>query len=357
MAGKYDERNGNTYKELYLDWESRVIKRITIYWDKVCKPINEGGLGLKRLRAVNFSVLINGWMIRNDSSIDFWNDVWVENTSLASQSSLPLSAFKHSKARVSHFISGNPQTWCFPMYEGIHPRVSLMSWKVANNSIVIDEKIRSIGILLVLCYSLCGNSMETRDHLFVTCFFANSMWSWFSNLFGLPLPCDMSFEAFSKKWKGPGCHGKTKDLWIIGWSHIITAIWMSRNKCRFDKGRPMSQIQWSKKWIMKRISSITSNWRDFKAKPPGNDPFILEVIWLPPMSGCVKLNIDGCSKRNPGRSGFGGPILMGTNYLVELTAFICGVEYVIKNVSQMFGLNVTLWYYFSHKIQFGTLMY
>ncbi|KAL4199033.1 hypothetical protein AMTRI_Chr03g142910 [Amborella trichopoda] len=25
-------------------------KRITVSWDKVCKPINEGGLGLRRLR-------------------------------------------------------------------------------------------------------------------------------------------------------------------------------------------------------------------------------------------------------------------------------------------------------------------
>ncbi|KAL4203757.1 hypothetical protein AMTRI_Chr01g105440 [Amborella trichopoda] len=292
-----------------------------------------------------------GWMIGNGSSIDFWKDVWVGNTSLASQSGLPLSAFKNSETRVSLFISGNPQTWCFPMvnstllneflraasgidlphapildqgiwkhiisgcnsywnalvwYKCIHPRVSLMSWKVANNAIVIDEKTRSIGIPLVSCCSLYGNSMETRDHLFVTCFFANIMWSWFSNLFGLPLPCDMSFEAFSKKWKRPRCHGRTKDLWIIGWSHIIT-------KC-----------------IMKHISSITSNCRDFKAKSVRNDPFILEVVWLSPMSGRVKLNIDGCSKGNPGRSGFGGPIRMATNYLVELNAFIYGIEYAIR---------------------------
>ncbi|KAL4179003.1 hypothetical protein AMTRI_Chr13g85050 [Amborella trichopoda] len=214
-------------------------------------------------------------------------DVWVGNASLASQSSLPLSAFKNSKARVSHFISCNPQAWCFPMvrcssywnalvwYKGIHPRVSLMSWKIANNAIHVG---------------------------------------WISNLFGLPLPFDMSFEAFSNKWKTPGCHGRTKDLWIIGWSHIITTIWISRNKCPFDEGRPMSQLQWSKKWIMEYISSITSNWREFKTK---NDPFFLEVIWFPPMPGCTKLNIDGCSKGNPGRSGFGG----FTNVWIECDFF------------------------------------
>ncbi|KAL4199007.1 hypothetical protein AMTRI_Chr03g48980 [Amborella trichopoda] len=167
-------------------WKGRIL----ISWDKVYKPIKEGRLGLRRLRDIG-------------------------NTSIGSLSGLPLSAFKNSYARVSHFISGSPQTWCFPVinstllnefltaasaidlphaplpdqriwrhtisgcklywnalvwYKGIHSRVSLMSWKVANNAIAIDEKIRSIGI----------NLMETRDHLFVTCLFANSIWSWFS---------------------------------------------------------------------------------------------------------------------------------------------------------------------------------
>ncbi|KAL4184883.1 hypothetical protein AMTRI_Chr10g227800 [Amborella trichopoda] len=60
------------------------------------------------------------------------------------------------------------------------------------------------------------------------------------------------------------------------------------------------------------------------------------------MSGCVKINIDRCSKGNPGRSGilrdssgvvlgyFSGPIPMGTNYLAELNGLIYGTEYVIR---------------------------
>ncbi|KAL4181334.1 hypothetical protein AMTRI_Chr12g236770 [Amborella trichopoda] len=213
-------------------WKGKIL----ISWDKVCKPINEGCLGLRRLRDVNFifaKYFKEDAFMRSTPQISSMRhglvkDIWVENTSLASQSRLPLSVFKNSKARVSHFISSNPQAWCFPMvhstilneflsvasgidfptllyrikeignilslfsrdkgcnsywnslvwYKGIHPRVSLMSWKLANNAIAIDEKIMYIGIPLVSCCSLCGNSMETRDHLFVTCTFANSMWSW-----------------------------------------------------------------------------------------------------------------------------------------------------------------------------------
>ncbi|KAL4199078.1 hypothetical protein AMTRI_Chr03g49400 [Amborella trichopoda] len=177
-------------------WKGKIL----ISWDKVCKPINESGLGLRRLRDVNFSNLMKlAWnfifakYFKEDTS-----DVWVKNTSLTSQSSHPLSAFQNSKTRVSHFISGNPQTWCSPMVNftllneflraafGIDlpyaPIPDQRIWKhtisVANNAIIIDEKIKSIGIPLVSCFPLCGNSMETRDNLFVTCFFANNMWSW-----------------------------------------------------------------------------------------------------------------------------------------------------------------------------------
>ncbi|KAL4196836.1 hypothetical protein AMTRI_Chr04g248270 [Amborella trichopoda] len=68
------------------------------------------------------------------------------------------------------------------------------------------------------------------------------------------------------------------------------------------------------------------------------------------MSGCVTLNIDGCSKWNPGRLGFGGIlrdssgvvlgsfsglIPMGTNYLTELNAFIFVPNMSLESVSQM----------------------
>ncbi|KAL4198970.1 hypothetical protein AMTRI_Chr03g142650 [Amborella trichopoda] len=204
-------------RDKLLSWKGKIL----ISWDKVCKPIKEGSLGLRRLRDVNFSILMKlaqnfifakyfkedtsmrstphvssvrpsllkvwpkllsrcRWIIGNVSSIDFWKDVWVGNTSLASQSGLLLSTFKNSKARVSHFISGNPQAWCFPMVHStilneflraafgidlphapipdqriwkhtisgkcIHPRVSLMSWKVVNNAIAIDEKIMKVGL-------------------------------------------------------------------------------------------------------------------------------------------------------------------------------------------------------------------
>ncbi|KAL4203647.1 hypothetical protein AMTRI_Chr01g129030 [Amborella trichopoda] len=155
-----------------LSWKGKIL----ISLDKVCKPINKSGLGISRLRDVNLSILMKLFIFakyfKEDSSVrstpqvssvrpGILKNVWVGNTSLASQSGLPLSTFKNSKARVSHFISGLT-------LHLRHPSQSFsMSWKVANNAIVIDKKVRSIVIPLASCFSLCGNGIETRDHLFV----------------------------------------------------------------------------------------------------------------------------------------------------------------------------------------------
>ncbi|KAL4203664.1 hypothetical protein AMTRI_Chr01g129100 [Amborella trichopoda] len=168
-------------------WKDKIL----ISWDKVCKLINEGGLGITRLRDVNLSILKKLFIFAEY----FQEDAFVRLT-------LQVSSVRPGLLKGVTLPLRCPQTCCFPMvnstflneflrvasgidlpYAPIPDQriwnhtisVSLMSWKVANNAIVIDEKIRSIGILLVSCCSLCGNSMETRDHLFVTCCFANSM--------------------------------------------------------------------------------------------------------------------------------------------------------------------------------------
>lgn len=44
-------------------------KFITVAWDKVCKPREEGGLGIRRFRDVNFAMLMKlGWQILNKES-------------------------------------------------------------------------------------------------------------------------------------------------------------------------------------------------------------------------------------------------------------------------------------------------
>ncbi|KAL4181107.1 hypothetical protein AMTRI_Chr12g269530 [Amborella trichopoda] len=146
----------------------RICDKLSVSWDRVCKPINDGGLGLRRLRDVNFSILMNLFFskyFKEDASMKSTPRSLL-NSSLASQSGLPLSAFKNSKARVSHFISGNSSM--FIRDKGRNSYWNSLVWYKGINTRI--RRLRS--------RHLSGNSMETKDHVFVTCTFANSTWSW-----------------------------------------------------------------------------------------------------------------------------------------------------------------------------------
>ncbi|KAF6155714.1 hypothetical protein GIB67_007151 [Kingdonia uniflora] len=131
-------------------------KGITLRWEKMCKPIREGGLGIRSLKEVHNAMLcklnliftqmiyakfhtsygemiqyhmnssvwlgikfvetINkpfiGWIIGNGKKIDFWRDSWATCTPLREHISLPNHLCKLCTAKVSDFI--NSDGWNVP---------------------------------------------------------------------------------------------------------------------------------------------------------------------------------------------------------------------------------------------------
>ena len=46
-----------------------------ISWDQVCKPINEGGLGIRKIRSMNNALLAKqGWRVYHD--FKEWSTIW-----------------------------------------------------------------------------------------------------------------------------------------------------------------------------------------------------------------------------------------------------------------------------------------
>ncbi|XP_042515366.1 uncharacterized protein LOC122089737 [Macadamia integrifolia] len=139
------------------------VKKITVKWEEICRPKEEGGLGIRRLRDVNCAVisklvwqmkheesafssflrarfvneggdlkkgyrassvfkgiakmwnfvsLSERWMVGTGEDIFFWKDRWIGPLSIAELSPLPLSHFYYSNCRVVDFIEDGK--WCFP---------------------------------------------------------------------------------------------------------------------------------------------------------------------------------------------------------------------------------------------------
>ncbi|KAF9617048.1 hypothetical protein IFM89_033153 [Coptis chinensis] len=136
----------------------------TISWEKVCKPLNEGGLGIRRLRDINSSMLMklawrilievddfatfmklkyfsrdgdtcqyykassiwpgvreallevksrSQWVIGNGAKADLIRDNWLSSTSLQSSLELTLPQLKGFNAKVNSILVNN--NWSIPL--------------------------------------------------------------------------------------------------------------------------------------------------------------------------------------------------------------------------------------------------
>ncbi|XP_042487366.1 uncharacterized protein LOC122067601 [Macadamia integrifolia] len=144
-------------------------KKIVVKWDEVCKPTREGGLGIRRLRDVNFACLcklawqikhgnslmsvffrarflkIDGslkttylsssiwpglkkvwrwvqsheqWTVGNGQRIKFWKDSWLGKKSIEEMYGLQLDILDSMQAKVSDFICQDE--WNFPQVSMIN---------------------------------------------------------------------------------------------------------------------------------------------------------------------------------------------------------------------------------------------
>lgn len=277
-------------------WSGDISKRklVTVSWKKVCKPYEEGGLGIRSLirlneasnlklcwnlansdmpwarilrsrtfrkgSTINYHIFSSLWsgiksefsIIREHSMVligdgdntNFWTDSW-GGPPLCDIFQIPINVQPLLQSRVSDFIhnfqwripwklqilfpnlknlleqvtipivqksdklvwtsstSGDltlkeaymfkcQQTqklhwaktiWC----KDIPPSKSLIAWRIMQDKMPTDEKLRDRGCNIPSNCNLCLRHEETTFHLFFDCPFAISIWIWFSATINLNL--------------------------------------------------------------------------------------------------------------------------------------------------------------------------
>jgi hypothetical protein len=136
--------------------------------------------------------------------------------------------------------------------------------------------------------------------------------------------------------------------------NLINTIWQFRNQARFDNFRinlntAISRIIAGASLSGNNTKKVASNSiRDFiilkKFNVNIHNPkvsIVKEIVWQPPLLNCVKCNIDGASKGNPGLSSCGGifrnndadlllcfaePLGFASSYLAELQGALRAIE-------------------------------
>lgn len=205
--------------------------------------------------------------------------------------------------------------------------------------------------------SMCCAAVESTDHIFLRCGYAQSVWLWLGSI--LHLNIDLSstksvLSVCSKQWSS-----QLADIVLAAVLNCFWVIWNCRNSSRFhNKILPItSAIN-----LVKALVSLTGNQspgftsssmfefsilKSFKIDGKVNKALLLkQVDWYTPLGPWIKCNTDGAARGSPGIAACGGifrnrmasilgcftlNIGMVNSLTTEFTAAILAIEIALKN--------------------------
>ncbi|KAF6135518.1 hypothetical protein GIB67_015371 [Kingdonia uniflora] len=364
-------------------------KGIMLHWEKLCKLVKEGGLGIRSLKEVNnemqcklnwifmrreepwaqmiyakfhtksgdrikyhksssvwpgikFAEPITksfiGWIIGIAKRIDFWRDTWATSIPLREHIDLPNHLWKLCTTKVSDFI--NPDGWNFPTDISLALLgLSGFAWKLMNQILPTNDLIQRKGIQLVSICTHCGLTAESTNHLFFECNVVKVLWSWATSTFNI------AFIAENDSWK------QILDKSKVIQNRVLREVENSLKLSKHGMYDTVSELQ-----IIKAL------FVDYKM---GKAPEIKSCMWMLPNENEIKLCCDGSALGNPSPSGIGivyrdweGRVLgtfckavgITTNYMAEVNAIIDGVEKAL-----WWLVCVVAWVFFSVQVGYCLL--
>ncbi|KAH6815634.1 hypothetical protein C2S51_020454 [Perilla frutescens var. frutescens] len=162
---------------------------------------------------------------------------------------------------------------------------------------------------------MCQSSKESLDHLFWSCPLAMIVWRWIFSIFQLHEMEAASIHQAFVQFMGSNFSSQVLILWKSAVIHIIWCIWTFRNKASFEDMVPTSNILISLvrvalgelSYMCRNGGTMHNDVNDLvilkalKVKPrpaPPRSP--IPVIWRPPPTGWIKINMDRSPQGAPG---------------------------------------------------------
>ncbi|XP_059077111.1 uncharacterized protein LOC131876235 [Cryptomeria japonica] len=222
-----------------------------------------------------------------------------------------------------------PSALCW--HKMVLPKARAFLWTALHGRILIGDRLKTIGI--------AGPSFESVR--------------------------SQTLKRFLLAWPSSTKKSKWSILWVVSLALLVWHIWKERNQRVFN-GEALSYdilipkiegaikevinvkvvgrkyctySSWDKQ--MERLWNLTKN-SGYKLmeKKQNRD----SIVWFPPLAGNLKVNFDGASQGNPGKSGYGaiirdelgnfvganfGPLGINTNNLAELARLLAGLEWCV----------------------------
>ncbi|XP_074300642.1 uncharacterized protein LOC141631938 [Silene latifolia] len=227
-------------------WDGSAEYRRTplVAWDTICRPKQEGGLGLKNQELWNIAM---GRDLQEYAATS--NSSWVWRR-ICRVKQVLAAGYTHGIWQVQP--SGYTPCGCYELLRGTRPKVEwsnivwdnwnlhkhmFMGWLIAHNSLHTNSRLTSFGMDVDGLCILCGLANETQQHLFFLCAYSRRVLQALTECTGLKLP-----ESHILHWcvHNPGLKTQrgVKNALVMS---TLYKVWQQRNKCRLEQVlmRPM----------------------------------------------------------------------------------------------------------------------
>jgi hypothetical protein len=264
-----------------------------VKWEKICRPIEEGGLGIKNLRAFNISLLCKwDWKTRSESE-SLWyralanrygvsegsirrgansSSLWWKDISLldsgVSEAVNTFSVKETYKKIMSDRVDSADMCLAKAWQKSIPTKVSCFVWQILQNRVATKDNLYRRGAIdqrSIQCVGECG-AEETVSHLFFECPVFAGTWYMISKWFGIASVFQNAGLAHLDQFEGLIGSGRVfrsrlKVIWAAG----IWSIWKARNNKLFNNkevtidqvAEAAKRMAWN--WLRFKTSSMDYN--------------------------------------------------------------------------------------------------
>ncbi|XP_070034168.1 uncharacterized protein [Nicotiana tomentosiformis] len=212
------------------------------------------------------------------------------------------------------------------------PRVAYNMIWVWKAKLSLDDVLRRLGYFMPSkCWCCEKPKEESLVYMFFTSTTATTVWKYFLSRASIALSGMSMHHAITKCWTTQVIP-RFKPIMQVLPSCIVWELWKRRNSLKYGDS------------VSKPGLKIPHKWQDLLPMMENYTPRLKyqKVIWEQPMESWLKVNTDGTSKGNPGRSAIGfcvtdeeGEIIYavgreiaeGTNTKVEAIAIVESLKY------------------------------
>ncbi|XP_070008763.1 uncharacterized protein [Nicotiana sylvestris] len=199
--------------------------------------------------------------------------------------------------------------------KGLPFKIAFFMWKVWKEKLPLDDFMKRVGYCMPSkCWCCVQPDEESLQHLFFRSETAKTTWKYFLSRAGIAVEGLTLHQAITKCWTANVCL-RLKPVMQALPSCVVWELWKRRNSMKYGDvvttSRVIYQVSSNLQALVKvrklGMNMVPHKWQDLLAMMENFTPKlkVTKVMWEFPSAGWLKVNTDGASRGNPGRSSIG----------------------------------------------------